>query len=267
MLTELAHYLTTPVPRALRRLGYLRESVFLLSRSRRCRAAWADHLAAARDTVARACEATVGGHVAVILGSGLLDDVPLALLAATFREVRLVDAVHMRSARRTARAYPNVRLVTAEISGSARCLAAGTTDLSDPLADLCGGEDVDLVVSANLLSQLPIVPLDWFAQRRLPPPPDFGRRIVEAHLDGLARLSARVCLVADLEQIEEDRDGRVIERLDLLHGLRLPPPDRAWTWELAPFGEAARHRRHRHRVHVYDDWRSVWPAMSRGPKP
>lgn len=241
--------------------------MFLLSRSRRCRAAWAAHLAAARDTVARGCRTTDEKRVAVILGSGLLDDVPLALLAATFRQVRLVDAVHMRPARRMARQYPNVRLVTAELSGSASCLGTGTTDLTDPLADLCGGADVDLVVSANLLSQLPIVPLDWFERRRLPPPPDFGRRIVQAHLDGLARLSARVCLVADLEQVEEDRDGRVIERLDLLHGLRLPPPDRAWTWELAPFGEAARHRRHRHRVHAYDDWGSVWPAMQGGPKP
>ncbi len=262
MLTELAHYLTTPVPRALRRLGYLRESVLLLARSRRCRAAWADHLAAARETVARACQATREGRVAVILGSGLLDDVPLALLAATFREVRLVDAVHLHPARRMARRYPHVRLVTAEISGSAHRVGAGTTDPADPLTDLCGGAEIDLVVSANLLSQLPIVPLDGFERRGETPPPDFGRRIVQAHLDGLARLSARVCLVTDLEQVEEDRDGRVTGRLDLLHGLRLPPPDRAWTWELAPFGEAARHRRHRHRVHAYDDWCAVWPMRT-----
>lgn len=262
MLSELAHYLTTPVPSAFRRLGYLRESVLLLSRARRCRAAWADHLAAARDAVTDACHAIGTGRVAIVLGSGLVDDVPLALLAARFREVRLVDAVHMRPARRKARAFPNVRLVTAEISGSAGCLGTETTEFVDGVAALCGGPEIDLVVSANILSQLPIVPIDWFEARGLPLPPDFGRRILLAHLDGLARLSARVCLVTDIEQVEEDRDGRVTGRLDLLHGLRLPPPDRVWTWDLAPFGEAARHRRHRHRVQAYDDWRTVWPITS-----
>ena len=44
---------------------------------------------------------------AVLLGSGWLNDVPLAELAAVFREVVLVDAVHpRRSARRQVRHRP-----------------------------------------------------------------------------------------------------------------------------------------------------------------
>ena len=243
MLIELLHLLATPVPFAHRRRGYLRESVMLLSRSRRCRAAWAEHLDRSRAAVIAACAALPSRRTAIVLGSGLLQDVPLAHLAERFAAVHLVDAVHLWPARRQARAFPNVRLVTADLTG--------LLDGGDPLAALCGGADVDFVVSANLLSQLPILPLD----RRGAVPPDLGRRIVAAHCDGLARLAARVCLLTDLEQVEEDRAGRITDRLDLLHGVRLGSPDRTWTWELAPFGEAARDRRQRHRVAAFLNWR------------
>lgn len=249
MLIELLHLLTTPVPLAHRR--HLRESILLLSRARRCRAAWAAHLEQARAAVVAACADLPRRRVAVVLGSGLVQDVPLAHLAQTFEAVRLVDAVHLWPVRRVARAFPNVRLVTADLTGG----AAGI----DPLPILCGDPDVDFVVSANLLSQLPILPLD----RRGFLPPHLGPRIVAAHLDGLARLDARICLVTDIEQVEEDRDGQITDRLDLLHGVALGTPDRSWTWELAPFGEVARHRRQRHRVVAFLDWGGARTQESR----
>ncbi|MCJ2034406.1 hypothetical protein [Methylobacterium sp. J-068] len=243
MLVEVLHLLTTPIPWAHRRRGYLRESVLLLSRSRRCRAAWAGHLAESRAAVIAACAGLERRRVAVVLGSGLLQDVPLAHLAARFDAVRLVDAVHLWPARRQARAYPNVTLVTADLIPG--------RDGADSLAALCGSSDVDFVVSANVLSQLPILPLD----RPGFVPPDLGARIVAGHLDGLARLAARVCLLTDVEQVEQDRDGRVTDRIDLLHGIGLGTPDRTWIWDLAPFGEAARHLRQQHRVQAFLDWR------------
>jgi hypothetical protein len=241
VLIDLFHYLTTPAPWAHRRDGHLRESVLLRSRSRRCRAAWAPHLTRARALVAQACEGLPRMRTCIVLGSGLLDDIPLDHLAARFMEVRLVDAVHPWPTRWAVRGRPNVTLVTADLTRAGAVLAQG------------GGETVDLVVSANLLSQLPILPVARVGASD----PDLGGRIVRAHLDALARLSARVCLVTDVEQREEDRDGRVTDRLDLLHGEILPASDDAWTWELAPFGETARHRRLVHRVQGYRDWRAA----------
>lgn len=243
MLIELLHWLATPAPLAHRRRGYVRDSVLLWSRSRRCRAAWAEHLERSRAAVMAACAGLERRRTTVVLGSGLLQDVPLAHLAERFAAVHLVDAVHLWPARRAARAFPHVRLVTADLTG----LSGG----GDPLSALCGGGEVDFVVSANVLSQLPILPLD----RPGPQPPDLGRRIVRSHLDGLARLDARVCLLTDVAQVEEDRAGRITDRLDLLHGVRLGRPDRCWTWELAPFGEVARDRRQRHTVQAFLDWR------------
>lgn len=252
MLIELLHLMITPVPLAHRR--HLRESVLLLSRSRRCLAAWASHLEQARAAVIASCAGLQQRRVAVVLGSGLLQDVPLAHLAQTFEAVHLVDAVHLWPARRQARAFPNVRLITADLTGG--------RNGGDPLPALCGNDRVDFVVSANVLSQLPILPLD----RAGPVPAELGARIVGAHLDGLARLAARVCLLTDVEQLEEDRAGRITDRLDLLHGFDPGTPDRCWTWDLAPYGEAARHLRQRHRVMAFLDWRGPRTRESR-PEP
>ena len=255
MLVEWANYLTLPAPRDHRRLGYVRESVSLLSRSRRCRRAWEPHLAAARAMIADAFADLPRRRTVLVLGSGLLDDVPLAALAAAFETVLLVDAVHPWPTRRAVRPYPNVRLLSADLSGSADWLLGRAADLHDPLPGLVADRPVDLVVSANLLSQLPILPLAWFEERGRAVPEGLGSRIVTAHLAGLARIPARTCLVADVAQVEEDRGGTIVERIDLLHGVRLAAPDRRWDWELAPFGEAERHTRLVHRVQAYRDWR------------
>ena len=256
MLVEWALSLANPAPMRLRRLGYVRQSGLLHARSRRCRAAWGPHLARARAIVSEAVASTRRRDLAVVLGSGLLDDVPLAALAEGFSRVRLVDAVHPWPTRLAVRRHATVALVTAEI-------CAG---LADPaLAGACDG--ADLVVSANLLSQLPIVPAAAHEARGREPPPLLGAQIVDAHLaalDTLGSRAERVCLITDTWQHEEDRTGRITDTLDLLHGVPLPQPDATWDWEIAPFGEADRHHRLIHRVHAYPDWKAARRRPSAG---
>ncbi len=262
MLLDLLHLLTSPVPPAQRRLGYLRDSVWLMSRARRCRRAWAPHLEASRAVMRAAIAATERGDTAVVLGSGLLLDVPLADLAARFRRVVLVDAVHLRPARRAIRAFANVETLTSDLSGAMALMTGAARDLQPCLPPVCAEPGTGLVISANLLSQLPIRPVERLEASRRPlgawTPDDgdaFGRRIVEGHLEALARVRARVCLVTDIDETEEDRQGRVHARHDLLYGVRLGSPERDWTWELAPFGETARNRRLIHRVVGFSKWR------------
>jgi hypothetical protein len=263
VLLDLLHLLTTPAPRAQRRLGYLRDSIWLMSRARRCRRAWAPHLAASRAVMRAAIAGTERRDTAVVLGSGLLLDVPLADLARSFRRVVLVDAVHLRPARRAIRAFSNVETLTADLSGAMALMTGAARELEPCLPPVCAEPGTGLVISANLLSQLPIRPVARLEASRRPlggwTPADgdaFGRRIVEAHLGALAGLKARVCLVTDIDENEEDRQGRIEARHDLLYGVRLGAPDEAWTWELAPFGEAARNRRLIHGVVGFSDWRA-----------
>jgi hypothetical protein len=255
VLLEWALYLTTPAPLRHRRLGHVRESVSLLARSRRCREAWAPHRAQSRAVILEALADLPQRRTAIVLGSGLLDDVPLRALAAAFERVRLVDTVHPWPARFLARRYSHVEQVTADLSGTRGLLSGGEDRVTDKdLAEICSAPELDFVVSANLAPQLPILPIDWCESRGLTVPEDLGRRIVEAHLDGLARLSARVCLITDTLEREENRAGDETDRLDLMHGSTLPTPDIVWDWELAPFGEAERHRRLVHRVVAFRNW-------------
>lgn len=262
MLLDLIRYLATPTPAAQRRLGYLRDSIWLESRARRCRAAWAPHLAASRAVMGEAIRACPRRDTAVVLGSGLLDDVPITDLAGTFRRIVLVDAVHPLATRRAVRVFTNVELQTEDLSGAMGLLTGAASDLDSRLPPVCAEPETGLVISANLLSQLPIRPVARLEGSRRPlgpwTPEDgdaFGRRIVEAHLAALAELPARICLVTDLDEVEMDREGREHARHDLLYGVRLAKPDRSWLWELAPFGEAARGRRLLHRVAGFADWR------------
>ncbi|AWN54369.1 hypothetical protein [Methylobacterium sp. 17Sr1-1] len=257
MLLDLLHWLVQPASPAARRLGYAGDSVRLASRSRRCRAAWAPHLAAAKDAVRAAMDNLPRRDTAVVLGSGLLDDVPIDSLAGAFRRVVLVDAVHPWRGRLRARGHPNVARLVHDLSGTQDLLLGRGEGFGPVLPPVC--READLVVSANLLSQLPILPVARLeAAGRLGPwtdPEAFGARIVAAHLDALAGLPARVCLVADRDETEEDRDGRVLERIDLLYGVDPGPAPREWEWVLAPFGEVARDRRLVHRVAAWPEWR------------
>jgi len=261
MLLHLAHALVTPAPLAHRRLGLVGDSLRTGARARRCRAAWAPHLAATRAAIEASIEAGPGRGTVVVLGSGHLDDVPLARLAAAFRRVVLVDAVHPWRSRWATRAHPNVEHLSADLGGAVRWWREGTGTIAPTLPSVCTETGTDLVISANLLSQLPIRPVERLERSRRgvggvsPDEGDaLGRAIVAGHLSALAGVTARVCLVTDLDEIEEDRAGRTIGRQDLLYGVALLAPERTWLWDIAPFGEIGRDRRLIHRVAAFPDW-------------
>lgn len=242
MLAELALYATARTSRALRERGLVGDAVALWSRATRRRAAWAPH-----ET---RCHAAVRGSVtdlphcrtAVVLGSGLLRDVPVRELAAAFARVVLVDAVHLLPARLAARRH-GCDLLVADLAAP-----AGLARMLD------GVSPIDLVISANLLSQLPISLL------REVEDDGAGRRALQAaHLAALEACGARVCLLSDTLYRDVARDGTVLEEVALVDPDLLPPADEAWDWEVAPRGEIARGFARVHRAAV---WRDLAAARS-----
>lgn len=256
MLAEVLTWLSTPASRDARRTGHLTAAVSLWSRAFRCRGAWAAHEAACHGVVEQAIEGLKQTRTCLVLGSGLLRDVPFERLAATFERVILVDVVHLWPARLKVRGRANVTLVEMDVTGTTDLLLGRATGIADPLARFRGDATIDLVISANCLSQIALLPTERTARRgglarsRFP---DLGRRIVAGHVEALMRFSGRVCLLSDSVSIEFDGSGAEIERHDLLEGVVLPPADADWDWELAPLGEAGRDRRIVHRAHGWVD--------------
>ncbi len=262
MLFELLEYLTTPCPPVARRMGYLREAVAIRARYARHRAAWQPHLAASREVIRRAVARCASRRRAVVLGSGLLLDVPLEELAAAFEEVELVDLVHLRPARRRAAKFANVVLRETDITGVAVALERGErekrTGLPPPAPPAIG--DADLIVSANVLSQLPVVPTAYLARRRRHAEGEvtaFARRLVESHLEWLNGQKGVVVLLTDIARAYVEGEDRVVQKYDVLYGVRLPPADHEWDWTVGPVGEVTSRFALRNRVAAYLDFRAA----------
>lgn len=244
MLSEALLYARARLAGQRNRHGHLTELVAIWARHRRQRAAWAGHLTHARVLCLKAAEACETRRTALVLGAGLLLDVPLEKLSALFERIVLADMAFLPATVRLARALGNVELLTADLSGCLDSLPDNETLAARapaPRPELSLGlAGLDFVYSANLLSQLPLHALA--ALRKRDPAPDaealhaFAASLVRAHLDALGALSCPVCLIADT--LERSYAGQCLnDETDLLYGVPLSLPGESWTWHLAPRGE------------------------------
>lgn len=250
MIVELLHYLFLPHARLARRVGALRGLIALDARARRCRHAWAPHQAASKAAIVAALDHVPGRDLAVVCGSGLLQDVPLEALAERFARVVLVDLCHLPAARAAARRFATVSLLEHDLSGVLEALAARPATLPEPAASIPDADRADLVVSANCLSQIPLGALG-LAKADDDALAAWAPRLVAAHLDALRACAGTVVLVSDVEQHRlKAADGMVEDTTDLLFGVPEPAllDRREWWWDLAPAPEALRASHLRHRV-------------------
>lgn len=246
----------------------IRDAIGLKARARRCRTAWAEHEARTCAAIDHAIDGVAGRRTAVVLGSGLLRDVPLDRLSNMFKRVVLVDICHLPSVRLKLllRRYPNVRLMTRDISGYDRLaeqsrikLATGQDDLGvrlDPLGFLRKIDELDLVISANVLSQIAegaAVRLTAKDGQRRIMPDDAVTELVAGHLDGLAQLPCKTVIVTDVAYERRRRDGTVAQRFDLLYGVTPPAALDRWEWTVAPFGEESPDEERVHMVIAAED--------------
>lgn len=245
MIREAFEWLATPASRTRRDLGYLGETIAIAARQRRCRTAWAEHLDRSRQAILDAAQGAPSRRTAVVLGSGPLLDVPLAELAGMFAKVILVDALHPLSARWRAWRHANVELISADLTGTLEALHGW--QVHDPLPepssfDLLRRDDVDFVVSLNLLSQLGVMPVEWIEKRAGVPGPAiaeaYAATLTRAHLADLASCRVRVCLIADVEWWRQKPDGNVVERGSTIYEVPAPPASQEWVWAIAPAPES-----------------------------
>ena len=248
--------LASPIPRHLKAMGYVRELTGMASRRKRRRTAWQPHLERTRSVIMEAADLCGKKERALIVGSGLLFDIPLAELSRRFREVVLADILHLRKVRKRAGQYPNVRLEQLDVTGVVEHVYAlprgkGAERLPERKPEFFIEEGFDLVISANLLSQLPVRPNAYLSRRmkglKNGVLQEFSRRLVENHLDWLASFPGVVCLIADLERLEYD-GPKLVSREGSLWGVALPGGGREWLWDLAPRPELGHRFDIRHRV-------------------
>src|ERR1700755_1853971 len=155
MIGEFIRYLTTYAPERTRKFGYLKRLIALEFRAKRCATAWASHQRATRNFIVKAADLCMQQRVAVVLGSGLLLEVPLKALAEKFERVYLVDIFHMPQARREAKKHFNVKLLTGDSTAVFQAIKdnrppGGHTPAPAPRIPHL--KEADLIVSCNLLT-------------------------------------------------------------------------------------------------------------------
>ncbi|MBT9368937.1 hypothetical protein [Rhizobium sp. CSW-27] len=227
---------------------HIASSVSLSARARRCKTAWAEHEAKSQAQVLETVKTMRERRTAVVLGSGLLRDVPIRALSKAFDTVVLVDLVHLSSVRLwlAAKGLRNTRLIHRDLSGFEDAMAGRTPE---PLAFLRQVPYLDLVVSANILSQIGVgcrrrLEREGQADRAA----DIVPALIAAHLEGLGALPCRTCLITDISYEVRDRQGKVLEDDDLLAGVAVPAHRTSWDWPVIPFGEGTGDYRAIHRV-------------------
>jgi hypothetical protein len=251
MLREWLEDLLTSCPPQMRELGVLREQIAIDARVRRYGQAWAPHIACSRAAVLAAADRCPRQRTAVILGAGLVHDVPLSELHRRFQRVVLVDLFHRTAhVRRVARIAPQAVCRTWDASGALTGLfAAGPGQSEGDAIRLMAAADpgavpdavaIDLVVSLNLASQLGMLPAAWLERGR-PRSPGFRDRLcaaaAAAHLAWMRRQAGVRLVVTDLRRELREPTGRPVSG-DAVGGLdALGEPQRSWDWRIAPAGE------------------------------
>ncbi|MGB1006538.1 MAG: hypothetical protein ACPGVX_05140 [Thalassobaculaceae bacterium] len=249
MILEALQALRVGAGGGARRMGFLTECVGIWARQRRHGTAWADHQARSKAAILAALPPSPRRR-ALVFGAALILDVPLAELAGAFDEVVLVDLMFLPATRRAAERLGNVILCVHDVSESLAGIEAGRPQVAAPTR-FHDDPTIDLVVSANLLSQLPIVPNAYLTRKFAwdePACAALGRKLVDAHLTYLAEFRCAVVLISDVERLVEDREGREIARFSALFDRPLDWPGEEWLWPVAPLGEVDRNHRVTHRV-------------------
>ena len=256
MFAEALEFFVTPAEPWARKLGYLKESIAIQARYRRHRLDWAEHLTCSRKTIEAATHKIGGGDTVVVLGAGSCLDVPIAILCAEFQHVYLVDAVHLRS-------WPlsrnmKVKRIVKDLTGVADDLMANSWRLPSPPAIDWFLDDtrIDLVVSANIASQLGAVPLMYLlhhieidtAAAKI-----FEAGLMQRHFQWLDYFSCPSVILCDAIRTMFDPDGSICSVEPLLDQMGLGNPTEKWDWPVAPVGEINGGGGMKTEVHVYCD--------------
>ncbi|WP_020593587.1 hypothetical protein [Kiloniella laminariae] len=245
MLREAFEYFFTDCRKDFKRLGYLHEAIAIEARYRRCHKSWHEHLSKTKLEIRKAVEATDGRERVVVLGAGAAHDIPLEYLLKEFTQVVLVDVVFLKPLRKLAQKTSNLNLVEEDVTGLANRITPlkpgvkrDQFPLPRPPEELL--IPTDLVISCNLLSQLPIQIRNHLVggieNQENPTLDSYCRKIIVSHLDWIQRFNSSLLLVTDLERLLSPvnrQEGPVI-RDNALYGVELISQGEQWIWDIAP---------------------------------
>jgi len=223
---------------SLQKAGYKRDQQGIINRYLREKENWDAHLLKTRQFIINWLDKKEGNSIAV-LGSGWLLDVPIDWLAQKFNQVVLFDIYHPEQIKKQVEKIPNVKLITADLTGGLINMALTSKSFSEFKQSLLSFSwpnqfnTFDFIVSVNLLAQLDILLCDFLKHRfKLS---DFELNEIRAiiqqnHLDILA--PGKSCLITDVSEMQIDKHENEVTRRPLVF-IDFPLSDvtEEWIWK------------------------------------
>lgn len=237
MIAEFLASLLTPAPKWAKGMEYLDEAIAIEARARRCCDAWAPHQQQTKDVIVDAIKACEQHRTVLVVGSGACLDLPLAALAEVFERILLIDIVHPLKAKR--HRWKHVLHVTLDITGQMETLYDNPEQLPEiTIPDFYHDvADIDCVLSVNLASQLPVMPIKYLVHKETHNENDldrFAKDLLVAHFTWLSGFTCATALICDKAWEQLDVSGHVIETYDPLYGLISQQTTSEWYWDVAP---------------------------------
>lgn len=233
------------------RWGYDQQTRALDKRARRCAKAWESHV---KDSHAVLNDFLVQhGPVnsILVLGSGLLLETPIQTLLKFSDKVILADLSFSAQAKLAAKQNPKkVQLIDLDLTALLSSLPAslapqrryGFADVErlvkqlSPAAVTQYWPQAELVISANILSQLPLNIVD--RMRGTEAEKETARNIIrQQHIQFLQAYNRTTLLVSDFVVKYLDRDGNEISKAKFDLAMSEFTEMKNWSWEVAPIPE------------------------------
>ncbi len=257
MILEALQHFLTPAAKEVKALGFVRESIAIEARYKRCRRAWVGHLDKCRQHILAAASDLKEKATIMIIGSGALHDAPVDELLLLGHRIVLVDIVHLAKIRRKYAHNNRIIFFDHDVTGLIKPLfdwqeAAPSLTAAKAKNKLPG---VDLAISLNILSQLPINLITYAGRRHIPLPGNFENALLGGHLDLLSDLAPKQLIISDLER-QYWAGGDAVQREPALPEdicQRLKEPCDIWDWHIAPKGELDKNIALLHKV-------ACWPS-------
>lgn len=230
MIFEAFQHFLTPASKEAKALGYVREAIAIEARYKRCHSAWACHLEKCRQHILSAAHSLAPNSTIMIIGSGALHDVPMTDLLESGHQLILVDIVHLAKIRKACQ--KRVQMIEQDVTGWVRPLfhKKSVPEINPALPK------ADLVISLNILSQLPLNLIEYAKRHHISLPDNFAKDIGAAHLAMLTAIAPEALIISDLERYYKKAD-ELLEKESALPELNLPAPIDTWDWHIAPKGE------------------------------
>ena len=246
-------------PKYLSKLGLIQEVVGIKYRHKRHKDQWLEHQENTRAEILKQVKGLKKKRKALVIGAGLLLDVPLKELAAEFEEVVLTDIFFMQEAINEIKLHDNCHFVECDITSvlkEAYYLWLNTNKdkhnyniklrnlIHKKPTEFLMEEKLDYVVSCNLLSQLPMA-FEGFAEKHklhdLENYELFTNSICANHIEYLKSFNHKthVHLITDVEKQVYDTKGTLMqaEASNGSQDFSGFSESNSWQWLLADLGE------------------------------